>query len=226
MLLVRVAIALAAILTSVVAMTAGHTHPRGRLPLHLATGRATQVVTVTATSRTSTTAHLQAWTKTPDGGWDKHGRAVTAYLGSGGMTRAPSESKSATPMSSFTLTHAFGRESDPGTALPYFRSTPSDWWISQPGPLYNTHQRCAEGCSFTRGAPNEHLYYETPYYDYAVVIDYNTRHVRQGAGSAFFLHVTVGKPTQGCVSIARTALVRLLRWLRPGDHPRILIGVR
>jgi L,D-peptidoglycan transpeptidase YkuD (ErfK/YbiS/YcfS/YnhG family) len=131
-------------------------------------------------------------------------------------------------MGSFTLTQAFGRDANPGTALPYLKTTPADWWISQAGPLYNTHQRCSSGCAFTQGAPNEHLYYEVPFYDYAVVIDYNTRDagpVRQGAGSAFFLHVSVGAPTAGCVSIDRTDLVRILRWLRPADHPRILIGV-
>ena len=150
-------------------------------------------------------------------------------MGSDGLSRHPSESRSATPIGSFTLTQAFGHDSDPGTALPYVHTTPADWWISEAGPLYNTRQRCSSGCSFTRGDPNEHLYYETPYYDYAVVIDYNTRNapggVRQGAGSAFFLHVTVGAPTAGCVSIPKDQLVRILRWLDPAAHPRILIGV-
>ncbi len=158
------------------------------------------------------------------------GPAVEAWLGSDGLSRHPSESRTATPIGSFTLTQAFGHDADPGTAIPYTRTTPDDWWISQSGSLYNTRQRCASGCDFTRGDPNEHLYYETPYYDFALVIDYNTRNapggVRQGAGSAFFLHVTVGQPTQGCVSIAKSQLVRLLRWLRPADHPRILLGVR
>jgi L,D-peptidoglycan transpeptidase YkuD (ErfK/YbiS/YcfS/YnhG family) len=143
------------------------------------------------------------------------------------MTPHPSESVSATPMGSFTLTEAFGRDPDPGTELPYTRTTPDDWWISQPGPLYNTRQRCASGCGFTLGDPNEHLYYVTPQYDYAVVIDYNTPdsgQVRQGAGSAFFLHVAAGEPTAGCVAIDASALVRIMRWLAPADHPRILIG--
>ena len=50
--------------------------------------------------------------------------------------------------------------------------------------------------------------------------------MRQGAGSAFFLHVAVGAPTAGCVSIPAAQLVRVLRWLAPQDHPRILIGTR
>jgi L,D-peptidoglycan transpeptidase YkuD (ErfK/YbiS/YcfS/YnhG family) len=201
------------------------------LPLKYRTGNATRVITVTGVSRGRTTAHLQAWYKAPGGGWLKYGKGMTAHIGSQGMSPTPSEGASATPMGSFTLTQAFGRNADPGTSLPYFRTRPSDWWISQAGPLYNTHQRCASHCAFKQSMPpNEHLYYETPYYNYAVVIDYNTRNapggVRQGAGSAFFLHVTDGYPTAGCVAIPQKRLVTLMRWLRPATHPRILIGVR
>jgi L,D-peptidoglycan transpeptidase YkuD (ErfK/YbiS/YcfS/YnhG family) len=177
-----------------------------------------------ARSTSSTTAQLQLWRKAPGGGWLRSGAAVTAHIGADGMSWSPSEWKSATPIGSFTLTQAFGHNADPGTSLPYLRTTPADWWISQAGPLYNTHQRCSSGCRFTQGAPNEHLYYETPYYDWAVVIDYNRAPVRQGAGSAFFLHVTDGRPTAGCVAIPATKLVSIMRSLSPAQHPRILIG--
>lgn len=199
------------------------------MPLRFSTGAATRVITVTAHSSGSTVATLQAWTKAAGGGWLKYGTAVTAHVGADGLSTHPSEYRSATPIGSFTLTQAFGRYADPGTSLPYFRTRQSDWWISQAGPLYNTHQRCSSGCSFTLGSPNEHLYYETPYYNYAVVIDYNTRNsptgVVQDAGSAFFLHVTDGAATAGCVAISQAKLIRLLRWLKPTAHPRILIGV-
>ena len=76
------------------------------------------------------------------------------------------------------------------------------------------------------GSPNEHLYYETPYYNYAVVIDYNTRNapggVHAGGGSAFFLHVTDGAPTAGCVAIPQTNLVAhhaLAGAVGPPAHP-------
>jgi L,D-peptidoglycan transpeptidase YkuD (ErfK/YbiS/YcfS/YnhG family) len=183
------------------------------------------VITVVAHSASSTTATLRVWKKAPGGGWLQTGRAVTAHVGADGLSRSPSEFRSATPVGSFTLTQAFGFYSDPGTALRYFKTRPSDWWISQSGPLYNTHQRCASHCRFTQGAPNEHLYYETPYYNYAVVI--NTPHGRSAYphGSAFFLHVTDGRPTAGCVAISQSRLVQIMRSLTPGQHPRILIGV-
>ncbi|HEY4459675.1 MAG TPA: L,D-transpeptidase family protein [Pseudonocardiaceae bacterium] len=199
-----------------------------KLPLDFSTGSATQVVTVVATDTHATTASLQMWNKV-NGGWTPVGSAVTADIGRNGMSAHVTEGAKAAPIGSFTMTQAFGRDSDPGTALPYFQTTPDDWWISEPGPLYNTHQRCASDCAFNTatGNPNEHLYYEIPYYNYAVVIDYNTANagpVVPGAGSAFFLHVTTGKPTLGCVAIPTAALLPLMRWLNPADHPRILIA--
>ncbi|HVU92056.1 MAG TPA: L,D-transpeptidase family protein [Jatrophihabitans sp.] len=201
-----------------------------RLPLDAPAGSARQVITVVAPSTSSTRATVQAWRKV-SGGWARVGPAVPAWVGSAGLSTHTSEGRSATPIGSFTLTRAFGADADPGTRLPYTRTTPDDWWISQPGKLYNTRQRCAARCDFTRGDPNEHLYFETPYYDYAVVIDYNTRNapggVRQGAGSAFFLHVHPDGTgaTAGCVAIPSDQLVRIMRWLAPAQNPRILIGV-
>ena len=218
--------------TTAAAHHASAAHVYAHLPVAGRAHNATRVITVAGRSRSSTTATLQAWTKVK-GGWVKHGHAVTANLGSDGLSSSPSEWKSATPIGSFTLTQAFGRDANPGTKLPYFRTRPSDWWISQtPNKLYNTHQRCSSHCGFRQGSPNEHLYYEAPYYDYAVVIDYNTRNapggVKQGAGSAFFLHVAPYgiDPTQGCVSIPVAKLKSLMRWLTPSAHPRIIIGVR
>jgi L,D-peptidoglycan transpeptidase YkuD (ErfK/YbiS/YcfS/YnhG family) len=183
------------------------------------------VITVVASSYGSTTATLQAWDRAPGGGWLRHGSAVLAHVGSAGLTTQPSEFVSATPIGSFTLTQAFGALGNPGTGLPYFTTTPADWWISQSGPLYNTHQRCSSNCPFTLGSPNEHLMYETPYYNYAVVIDTPSGSSAYPHGSAFFLHVTDGTPTAGCVAIPQSTLVSIMKWLAPAAHPRILIGV-
>lgn len=203
--------------------------PGDPLPLKYSTGSATQVITVTASSSSSTDARLQTWTRS-GGRWVKVGASIHAYLGRSGTSENKHEGDGNTPAGSFTLTQAFGYESDPGTALPYFKTDSEDWWISQPGSLYNTHQRCASTCSggLSPASPSEHLYYTQPNYAYAVVIDYNTRNagaVRQGAGSAVFLHVQTGKPTSGCVSVDRSQVIRILKWLTPSAHPRILIGV-
>ncbi|MDP9115815.1 MAG: hypothetical protein M3O28_00800, partial [Actinomycetota bacterium] len=176
------------------------------------------------------TATLQAWNRAPGGGWLPFGPAIMAHVGSDGLSTSPSERRSATPIGSFTLTQGFGALPNPGTRVPYFQTNWSDWWISNAGALYNTHQRCADpsSCPYALGG-NEQLRAETPFYNYALVIDYNTANsptgVRAGAGSAFFLHVTDGTATAGCIAIPQSNLVTIMRWLTPTAHPRILIGV-
>jgi len=177
--------------------------PRGQsLPLGYSTGSATRVITVVASSTGSTTATLQAWNKAAGGGWLRYGSAVTAHVGSQGLTTQPSESKSATPIGSYTLTQAFGALADPGTNLPYFKTDTNDWWISQSGSLYNTHQHCASGCAFNNNTgdpnnPNEHLRGITPQYNYAVVIDYNrSRPAKAGERSARISNSAKGRPRQ------------------------------
>jgi L,D-peptidoglycan transpeptidase YkuD (ErfK/YbiS/YcfS/YnhG family) len=49
-------------------------------------------------------------------------------------------------------------------------------------------------------------------------IEYNAAPAVPGLGSAIFLHVDTGRPTNGCVSLARPELLRVLRRLRPGGR--------
>ena len=113
---------------------------------------------------------------------------------------------------------------DPGTALPYFRTDRADWWVSDSrSRYYNTHYRCTSGCPFDTGA-GENLAAAGYVYTYAMVIDYNRSPVVPGAGSAFFVHVSDGGPTAGCVSVPEGSLRALMQWLSPASHPRILIG--
>jgi L,D-peptidoglycan transpeptidase YkuD (ErfK/YbiS/YcfS/YnhG family) len=181
------------------------------------------VITVTASTTSTTVATAQAWQRASTG-WAPSGPAIRAHLGSAGLTSHPSEGASATPIGSFTLTQAFGSRPNPGTAEPYFQSGADDWWVSDSNsPMYNTHQRCSS-CGFNTSV-SENLLAAGYVYSYAVVIDYNRFPVVPDAGSAFFLHVTDGGPTAGCVSIPEDSLVSILRWLSPAAHPRILIGV-
>lgn len=195
------------------------------LPLAGDTGSASQAVTVIAPASGTTQARLQAWNRTA-GGWVRYGPEVTAWLGSAGLTSNAREGFSGTPMGSFTLTHAFGNYVDPGTKLPYFHADPDDWWSGDSSsPTYNTHQRCAPASCAFRTDESENLYQAGSVYGYAVVIDYNTAPVVAGKGSAFFLHLTQNQPTEGCVSIPQDELVRIMRWLDPSRHPRIIIGL-
>jgi L,D-peptidoglycan transpeptidase YkuD (ErfK/YbiS/YcfS/YnhG family) len=193
-------------------------------PLAGIAGAATQpnqVLTVQAASSSATTARFDVWTRLSTGGFQHHSGPITAYVGQSGVG-ATREGLARTPAGVFGLTQAFGNQPSNGTRLPYFQATRADWWNEVSGsPAYNTHVHQA----YSPGWPSENLYTAGAVYSHAVVIDYNRFPVRAGAGSGFFLHVTNGHPTAGCVAIAASSLDYVMRWLNPAAHPVISIGV-
>jgi L,D-peptidoglycan transpeptidase YkuD (ErfK/YbiS/YcfS/YnhG family) len=184
--------------------------------------RTTQAVLVDAPSPGATIATVSAWTRSGTG-WTAFLPPTPAFLGRDGM--GPSSEQSArTPAGTFTVTRAFGRLADPGTALPYSEVGPDDWWVGDTtSPLYNTHQVCAPGrCRFDERV-SENLQAAGHAYDHAIVLDANTDPVRPGAGSAYFLHIG-DHATAGCVATDAGTVVRLMRWLTPGAHPMISLA--
>ena len=74
------------------------------------------------------------------------------------------------------------------------------------------------------GGGSEALWRATTAYRHFAVVEYNAHPAVPGRGSAIFVHDDIGAPTNGCVSLPQSQLVRLLRWLRPAAHPAIVIG--
>ena len=181
-------------------------------------GEAGQAVLVTADGYRATAATLSTWQRTADGGWDKVHGPWTALVGYAGLA-PPGEKREGdgrTPSGTYGFEFAFGIEPDPGVALPYRRVTgPSIVWDDVPtSPTYN---------QWVDGGVGEAMY-QTPVYDYAAVIAYNTART-PGLGSAIFLHVSRGNPTAGCVSLPVERLLEVLRWLDPARAPVIVMGV-
>lgn len=213
------ALALTSVLLSVLSV-AGGTAPSAFADASPAPVGTAQLITVSAPSSSSTTATLTAWQRGSDGGWRAVIGPVVAHVGATGIGRA-SEGSQHTPAGTFALTQAFGRQVNPGTRMRYFKTDGLDWWDENPSsPSYNLHVRR----SSSPGGASENLYYSGSVYDYVVNMDYNTART-PGAGSAFFLHVSDGTPTAGCVSVDRSVMVALLRWLDPAQHPYISIKV-
>jgi L,D-peptidoglycan transpeptidase YkuD (ErfK/YbiS/YcfS/YnhG family) len=206
--------------TAVNAISGENTKEQGLLALQVT---AKQVVTVVGASPEATTATLTAWQRDRDG-WQVAYGPIQAYVGKEGIGQA-SETTSHTPAGTFGLTQSFGIQANNGTRLPFFQVDDNDWWVSDSkSPKYNTHQRCAVGkCPFDEAA-GERLKAAGTAYNHAVVIDYNRFPAVPGAGSAFFLHVSMDRPTAGCVSIPAGQLDRVMRWLDPAQHPVISIG--
>ena len=180
---------------------------------------AQQLITVRTSSPTATVGQLRAYDRV-NGVWKLRIGPVTARVGAAGIGQA-SEGSTRTPAGDYAIPETFGRQNNPGTTMPWFRATTKDWWDGNTtSPTYNQHVVRTT----SPGGASENLYNAGAVYDYAAVIGYNPNGT-PGAGSAFFVHVSNGKSTAGCVAVSRTHMVQLLRWLDPAKQPWIRIGV-
>jgi len=180
-----------------------------------------QVITVQAATSRSRVAVLRTWRLNASGQYVQVSGPYIAFVGWHGVG-ATREGRERTPDGVFTLTQAFGNEPNNGTRLPYFRAGPDDWWDEDPNSQhYNRHVISRD----SPGENSENLFYSGAAYAHAVVINYNMNPVVKGAGSGFFLHVSDGIPTQGCVAIGARQLNVVMRWLEPSLDPVISIGV-
>lgn len=180
-----------------------------------------QIITVEAATARSQTAVLRTWTLAPSGRYVQVFEADVANVGVNGV-RPTREGLGRTPVGVFTLTEAFGNQPNNGTRLPYTYVGPNDWWDENPA---SPHYNRLVVSDVSPGGNSENLYYSGEAYAHAVVINYNVNPVIKGAGSGFFLHVSTGVATQGCVSIPLSDLDQVMRWLNPADRPVISIGV-
>jgi L,D-peptidoglycan transpeptidase YkuD (ErfK/YbiS/YcfS/YnhG family) len=126
------------------------------------------------------------------------------------------------PAGTYEFGFFFGVDPNPGVAFAYRSAYRYDYWDDDPAsPRYNLWVDTRTANAGRRPEPM----HDVPAYDYAAVIAYNTARV-PGLGSAIFLHVGAGGSTAGCVSLPIAELLKILRWLRPADTPRITITAR
>jgi len=204
----------------------GATAPPNPATIELALGDAQQVVVVTSSSWTTTTATAALFERTGDGSWRQLGQTMTTRIGRSGFNADHREGDGSTPAGSFGIISAFGREPDPGMALPYRQTQPGDCWISDVNSVAYNRWVSAATCS----APNEDLYTTgIGAYRYALITDYNQA-ATKGVGSAIFLHRNsyaadgTSRATSGCASFSEGDLLTMMRWLDRAKHPRVLIG--
>ena len=61
-------------------------------------------------------------------------------------------------------------------------------------------------------------------YDLILIIEYNTRKIVKGKGSAIFIHIAKPKykPTQGCVALTKKNFLHLLKKIRKKEKIKII----
>jgi L,D-peptidoglycan transpeptidase YkuD (ErfK/YbiS/YcfS/YnhG family) len=159
----------------------------------------------------------------PRRGWlTAGGRTIPVALGRGGIRANKREGDGGTPRGTFRprqLWWRADRHPRPQTFLAVRAIGPEDAWCEDPSSRhYNQPVRRGAARSGDRLKRDDHLY------DFIVEIDHNTSPRIKGGGSAVFLHLARDNfgPTAGCVSMTKSAMLRLLRQL--GPETRIVIG--
>lgn len=187
----------------------------------------TQLITVSATRLHTTSATFRTWRRAGNC-WSPVAGPYTARIGWNGLRVNRHEGDGTTPIGTFPiLPRMYGNEPNPGVRFGYTRLRCGDWWVEDPGsPAYNTFQRIGCGVKPPFKVTTPDMSKSRRAYAYLAVIGFNTSPVVAGRGSGIFLHVEVHNSTNGCVSLPRPELLRVLRWLTPGAAPRVVIGVR
>jgi L,D-peptidoglycan transpeptidase YkuD (ErfK/YbiS/YcfS/YnhG family) len=183
------------------------------LALALALHGCPQRIQVTAPSARSTTATLtvRECGKRVLGPW-------RARVGRRGLSANRHEGDGTTPIGTFGIGPVvYGLDPNPGVRLRYHRLVCGDWWDGDAAsPTYNTFRHVGCGTSPPFAGGSEALWRVTPAYRLFAFIRYNVAPVVPGRGSAIFLHVDTGRPTNGCVSLPRSELRSLLVRLQAG----------
>jgi L,D-peptidoglycan transpeptidase YkuD (ErfK/YbiS/YcfS/YnhG family) len=145
------------------------------------------------------------------------------HVGAKGLSAHRREGDGTTPLGTFAIGPVlYGLDPNPGVRLPYHRIRCGDWWDGDSSsPTYNTFRHVSCGRAPPFGGESEALWRSPVAYRELAFIEYNAAPAVPGRGSAIFLHADTGRPTNGCISLARPRLTALLRRLRAGAQIRI-----
>ncbi len=136
-----------------------------------------------------------------------------------GMKR---EGDGKTPSGIYPLGIVFGYAPSMNTRMPYRQAMKDDFWVDDVNsPFYNCWVTGDVGA-----ASVEKMRCNNDLYKYGVVVEYNTKPVIKGFGSAIFFHVwrKAGVPTAGCVAMSEKDIVKLITWLDPEKKPMAVMG--
>lgn len=143
------------------------------------------------------------------------GVRMRVALGRSGISGSKREGDGHTPRGTFRLVsvlHRSGMGRKPVTRLPLASFGPDFGWCDDPRDSnYNRPVR------LPYAGRHEPFWRDDQLYDIVVVLDFNLARPRPGAGSAIFMHVAAPdlSPTDGCVSLLKQDLLRLLERVGP-----------
>jgi L,D-peptidoglycan transpeptidase YkuD (ErfK/YbiS/YcfS/YnhG family) len=167
--------------------------------------------------------YVRAAAGNPRRGWLVAGpHTIPVALGRGGILANKREGDGGTPKGTFRPNRLWwraDRHPRPQTFLPVRAIRPDDAWCEDPlSRHYNRPLKLGGNDGGDRLRREDHLY------DFIIEIDHNTQPRIAGRGSAVFLHLARANfsPTAGCVSMTKSAMLRLLRQI--GPRTKLIIG--
>ena len=186
-----------------------------------------QLITVEAASTRSTWATLRTWRRSGRC-WQAVGPAYPARVGWNGLSANRSEGDGTTPAGTFRIHGTmYGNDANPGVRYRYVRIRCGDWWVEDArSPHYNTFRSVGCGVKPPFSTTSDGMWQDRAAYPYLAVVEFNMRPAVAGRGSGIFLHAMKRGATNGCISIAKANLRRVLTWLDPAAEPQIAIGTR
>jgi len=146
------------------------------------------------------------------------GLTLPCALGRSGVTRQKREGDGATPAGRLYLVscrYRPDRVPRPATRLPTAPIRPDDGWCDDPADR-NYNRPVPLPCP----ASHEVLWRQDGLYDVVVVLDWNLRHPRAGAGSAIFFHLASAgmTPTAGCIAVTLPTMRKILALSGPETY--------
>lgn len=168
-----------------------------------------------------TSCALYAYDRGADGAWVK-AFSANGHVGRKGVSANKREGDECTPAGLYALGFAFGHDENPNSDYP-FRAIRSDsYWVDDPDSRF--YNQWVDGTQDKDWTSAEALGRIRTDYALAVAVEYNYgSSAVPGRGSAIFLHVG-SKPTSGCISMPKSDLTALIRWLNADADPHILIA--
>lgn len=159
-----------------------------------------------------------------EGNWKITFDTIPCTVGRNGFAESGQkiEGDGKTPSGIFQIGSAFGYENDLKSKMDFIEISDSHYWISDTSSRFYNQlvDYYPEGVYAEKMKRNDHLY------KYGVVIEYNTKDIIKGKGSAIFIHVERKSkaPTAGCVAISEGNMIKLIQWIDPEKHTLIDMG--
>ncbi|MEK9741808.1 MAG: L,D-transpeptidase family protein [Pelagibacteraceae bacterium] len=152
--------------------------------------------------------------------WYKKKRYKCAY-GRNGFTTSKTEGDGCTPIGTFDLLRLFVRTDrikNLKTKLPYQAIHKNMAWEDNP------KKKNYNKLIFLKKNPHkERMFRKDHLYDLILVIEFNTKKIIKGKGSAIFIHIAKSgyQPTAGCIALNKKDLLDLLKKIKIKEKIKI-----